>query len=205
MSPNRQAVVGIDVGGKRKGFHAVVLRNGVLEKPIHSANPADIMRWCREQNADIIAVDAPCGWSISGSSRLAERQLKLSGNKIHCFATPTRAHAVAHRKGFYGWVFNGEELYRLLKPHYPLFDGRPRQGPLCFETFPHAIVCALAGKVIPAKPKRIRRIEALREQKYDVTLLSNIDFIDAALCAVTAEKFRIGRIMRFGTRDEGII
>ena len=32
MSPHRQAVIGIDVGGERKGFHAVALRNGVFEK-----------------------------------------------------------------------------------------------------------------------------------------------------------------------------
>jgi predicted nuclease with RNAse H fold len=203
MSPNGQAVVGIDVGGKRKGFHAVALRNGVFEKPIRSANPAEIIEWCRKRDADVIAVDAPCGWSQSGSSRAAERELVAKG--IRCFATPTRIHAQNHKKGFYGWVFNGEELYRLLRTHYRLFDGALGKWPACFETFPHAIVCAMAGKVVPAKPKKIGRLRVLSERNYDVRLLSSIDFIDAALCAVAAEEFRKGRIGQFGTRDEGII
>lgn len=117
-----------------------------------------------------------------------------------------RALAQNHPKEFYDWVFNGEELYRLLlKSHYRLFDGVAKNGLVCFETFPHAIVCALAGKVVPAKPKRITRRKVLIEQDYDVSPLSNIDFMDAALCAVTAEKFREGKITQFGTSEEGII
>ena len=161
------------------------------------------MEWCLKCEANIVAVDAPCGWSRSTSSRLAERE--LAGQKIHCFATPTRAHALAHKKGFYGWVFNGETLYHLLAPHYPLFDGRLRQGPICFETFPHAIVCALAAKVVPAKPKESNRRNVLRSRDYDDSRLPNIDFIDAALCAVTAEEFRKGSTRQFGGPEEGFI
>jgi predicted nuclease with RNAse H fold len=153
----------------------------------------------------ITTVDAPCGWSQSTSSRLAEQDLKLLGKKIHCFATPTLARAQAHKKGFYGWVFNGEKLYRLLAPHYPIYDGRLRSGPICFETFSHAIVCAFGAQVVPAKPKELNRRKVLRGLGYDDSPLSNIDFIDAALCAVTAEEFRKGRTIQFGTRDEGFI
>ena len=199
-----QAVVGIDVGGERKGFHAVALRNGVFEKAT-STEPAEIVRWCLQRNVSIVAVDAPCRWSQSTSSRSAERDLKLAGRKIHCFATPTRSHALAHKRGFYDWVFNGETLYDLLAPHYPLFDGKPQEGPICFETFPHAIVCAFAGKVVRAKPKQSERRKVLRGRGYDDSPLSNIDFIDAALCAVTAERFREGHTIQFGRRDEGFI
>ncbi len=181
----------------------MTLRDGVFEKPFCSPNPAAIVEWCLEQNPDSVAVDAPCDWSQSGSSRAAERELAARG--VRCFATPTRTHALAHTKGFYDWVFNGEELYRLLKPHYSLFEGKLGKRPACFETFPHAIVCALAGKVVAAKPKKIRRLKVLSEQNYDVSVLSNVDFIDAALCALTAEEFRKGRIRQFGIREEGII
>jgi hypothetical protein len=92
-----------------------------------------------------------------------------------------------------------------MKPHYPLLNGELVKRPVCFETFPHAIVCALAGKAVPAKPKKIRRLKVLSEQNYDVSVLSNIDFIDAALCALTADEFRKGRIRQFGTREEGIL
>ncbi len=206
MIPHDRAVVGIDVGGKKKGFHAILLRSGVLETTISSANPADIVEWCRQGNADVIGVDAPSGWSQSGSSRAAERELKLAGKQIHCFATPTRTRAPDHKKGFYDWVFNGEDLYcQLKKLRYQLFDGRPVKGPVCFETFPHAVVCALAGAVVPAKPKKFTRLKVLSEENYNVSLLSNLDFIDAALCAVTAEHFRRGHTIHFGQRDEGFI
>jgi len=204
MSPNGEAVVGIDVGGEMKGFHAVALRNRVFEKTT-STDPVEIVAWCLERKAHIVAVDAPCGWSQSASSRLAERDLKLGGKKIQIFATPTRARARAHKKGFYRWVFNGEALYHLLAPHYLLFDGSRSEGPVCFETFPHAIVCALAGEVVPAKPKAANRRKVLRARAYHYSPLPNIDFIDAALCAVTAEEFRQGRTRHFGGQDEGFI
>ncbi len=204
MNQPSHTVVGIDVGGTRKGFHAVALRDRVFETATFT-EPAEIVTWCKEERrkVSIVAVDAPCGWSLSLPSRRAERE--LAAKRISTFATPTRASALAHQKGFYEWVFNGEKLYFALKRRYRLFEGELREEPICFETFPHAIVCALAGRVVPAKPKTSRRCEALRALGYDVSLLRNIDFVDAALCAVTAERFRIRRTMNFGTRDEGII
>ncbi|MGD0227520.1 MAG: DUF429 domain-containing protein [Terriglobia bacterium] len=76
MRAEGNSVVGIDVGGERKGFHAVALRNGIFCKTT-SRHPAEIVEWCREWSAEIVAVDAPCGWSKSTSSREAERELKL--------------------------------------------------------------------------------------------------------------------------------
>ena len=72
----------------------------------------------------------------------------------------------------------------------------------CFETFPHAIVCAFAGKVVPAKPKKSERRKALRGRGYDDSPLSNIDSIDAALCAVTAEEFHKGRTISTAGKPE---
>jgi predicted nuclease with RNAse H fold len=187
---NGDAVAGIDVGGRTKGFHAVTLLDGVFEGR-NSTNPAQIVEWCLQRQVTIVAVDAPCGWSDLSRSRCAERCLKLEDKKIHCFATPTRAVALRHKKGFYEWVFNGERLYDLLAPHYPLFDGTFRKGPTSFETFPHAIVCSLAGKIVRAKSKVAIRRHILRTRSYDVTPLVNLDLIDAALCALTAEQFRL--------------
>jgi len=115
------------------------------------------------------------------------------------------ALTLAGKKRFYDWVFNGEKLYQQLRSHYPLFDGEQRKGRVCFETFPHAVVCALAGRVIRARPKASIRRNALRNRGYDCGPLPNIDFVDAALCAVAAEAFRHGRIKRFGGRSEGFI
>ncbi len=203
MTTLDRPVVGIDVGGKKKGFHAVALRDGIVDTK-RSAEPTEIVEWCLSLEAVVVAVDSPCGWSQSSSSRLAERE--LARQRIYAFATPTRTHAVDHKKGFYDWVFNGEELYRrLFARHYPLFDGKRSDGLICFETFPHAIVCALAGRVVPAKPKASGRRKVLCQLGFDVSPLSNIDFIDAALCAVTAERFLKGQTKRYGGREEGFI
>ena len=80
--------------------------------------------------------------------------------KIWCFSTPTREKAEKHRKDNFRWMLNGAELYADLESTHALFDGNSQQSSLrvCFETFPQAIACALAGKIVSAKQKRrIRR------------------------------------------------
>ena len=203
MSVVKTAVVGIDVGGERKGFHAVALQNGTFVATLAHSDPAVIVRWCRQLKAVVVAVDAPCGWSDGGASRLAERSLAIGGNKISCFATPTRARA--KRSNFYKWVFNGARLYQQLAQHHTLFDGARRSSLTCFETFPHAVVCALAGRVVAARPKRETRRNALRQRGYDVGSLTNVDFVDAGLCAITAAAFVRGRVQLFGNKVEGFI
>lgn len=198
-------VVGVDVGGVNKGFHAVALRGGrfVDAKTINA--PAHVADWCMNHAAHFVAVDAPCAWSESGSSRLSERDLNIGGQTIQCFKTPTRERALKNASGFYGWVFNGEQLYRELVKRYPLFDGQRGDAHAVFETFPHAVVCALAGKVVTAKPKAKTRRKALCDQGYDDSVLPNIDFVDAGLCALTAKAFLDDCWQCFGSKQEGFI
>jgi predicted nuclease with RNAse H fold len=196
-----QTVVGIDVGGKRKGFHAVALLGGQFIRKTTDLDPSQIVAWSLEQKAKVIAVDAPCRWSLTGSCRRAERCLVSKG--IRCFATPVRTRAEAGK--FYQWMLNGETLYQELATHYTLFDGTPILEPICIETFPHAIVCAMAERVVSSKHKAEVRRAALWRRGYDTRNLPNIDFIDAALCAITAEEFRKGRYQCYGDCDEGYI
>lgn len=198
-----KTVIGIDVGGCGKGFHAVALRGGRFE-PQHFRETAEVARWCGERDAQAIAVDAPCEWADSGRSREAERRLKVKEETIQYFKTPTRT--LAKGRAFFDWVFNGEILYQCLRRHYQLYDGTGRQeGLIVFETFPHAVVCALAGRLVPARPKAKTRRSWLQEQGYDDAPLANIDFVDAALCALTAEQFLLGQTQQFGDVREGFI
>jgi len=198
-------VVGIDVGGERKGFHAVALMDGLFVETKRFSDPSKIADWCLDHTARIVAVDAPCAWSQSGLSRRAERELNMNGKVIQCFKTPRRERACRQGTGFYGWVFNGERLYQRLELHYLLFDGMRRDGLVVLETFPHAVVCALAKKVVTAKNKLAIRRKALRDRGYDISRLQNIDFVDAALCALTAEAFLKDRWQCFGDKQEGFI
>ncbi|MFA6902545.1 MAG: DUF429 domain-containing protein [Gallionellaceae bacterium] len=204
MSQPARTVVGIDVGGTRKGFHAVALRDNTFERT-SDPDPAVIVEWCLTQNATVVAVDAPCVWSREGSSRKAERDLRLFGEKLHCFATPRRERAKTNKKGFYGWVFNGERLYQQLQKHYPLFIGQRDYKAVCIETFPHAVTCALARQVVSAKHKAKVRREVLQSCGYDVGNLPNIDYVDAALCALAADAFHNNIFQYFGDSEEGFI
>ena len=81
-------VIGIDVGGPRKGFHAVALTDGQYSGHCATTGVSELVDWCSMKNGTVIAVDAPCLWSRDGRSRPAERQLMKKG--IYCFSTPTR-------------------------------------------------------------------------------------------------------------------
>ena len=67
------------------------------------------------------------------------------------------------------------------------------------------MACALARKVLPAKQKRTDRPRLLREAGISVTLLTNIDHVDAALCALTAHHFVVGTFKTYGDAAEGFI
>ena len=63
----------------------------------------------------------------------------------------------------------------------------------------------MAGRVVPAKPKATVRRAVLRDRGYDISGLTNVDFIDAALCAVAADAFHNGNYRLYGNRSEGFI
>ena len=62
--------VGIDVGGARKGFHAVALSDGAYTSQLATAEVETIRYLClNEMKAQVIAIDAPCRWSTNGRMR----------------------------------------------------------------------------------------------------------------------------------------
>jgi predicted nuclease with RNAse H fold len=199
-------VVGIDVGGERKGFHAVAITGGNYSSHKATKNVKELSDWCRETvRAQVIAVDAPCRWSIDGLSRPSERELMQKG--IWCFSTPTRAKAVGHRTNHFGWMQMGEKLFRALDEDFPICHNFPTPGRTCsFETFPHAITWHLRGGNADASQKRTQRRALLEGEGIDLSKLSNIDLVDAALCALVAYRAATGReCMRFGEPNTGLI
>ena len=198
-------VVGIDVGGSRKGFHAVALRDGRYASQFSSPEPQEISHWCRRAiGASLIAIDAPCRWSSDGRPRACERELMARG--IRCFASPSRAKASDHPTNYYGWMLQGEALYQALEPSHPLLSKLPLQGPACFETFPHAISWHLRGGNATAAGKAAQRSELLRQAGIELAPLSSIDRIDAALCALAAHHVVVGEAcLTYGDAASGWI
>jgi predicted nuclease with RNAse H fold len=204
------SVVGIDVGGRRKGFHAVALVGGIYAAQLASRDVQEVADWCRREiDARLIAIDAPCRWSVDGRARPCERELHARG--IRCFASPRRAMALAHPRDYYGWMLQGEALYRELEVSHPLLrelppDGLPPPAPACFETFPHAITWQWRGGQASAAHKRQQRRTLLRQAGIDPALLTSIDRIDAALCALAADQLaRGGPCLACGEEKTGLI
>jgi predicted nuclease with RNAse H fold len=198
---NEVTVVGVDVGGPRKGFHAVALQGGLFLARTESCSAVDICTWCRARDARVIAVDAPCRWRYNGRMRPCESALAAEG--MACFATPSRENA--ENNAFYGWMLNGAALYALLERHFPLFNGVRRHVRVCAETFPQAVACALARKIVRAKKKKTVRAALLRATGLDPALLPNIDYIDAALCALAARHLYLGSFRAYGEAGGGFI
>jgi predicted nuclease with RNAse H fold len=197
-------VAGVDVGGQMKGFHAVALRARTIVGRSFSCDPTDIATWCKEIGAAVVAVDAPISWSQTGRARSAERALMQQ--KIWCFSTPTEKAALEHPTNYFGWMLQGAKLYRALDESLARFDGsNERARPIYFETFPHAIACALNGAPVSARNKRKVRSALLAKAAVCCDSLTNIDFVDAALCALAAEHFAHHRYTHYGDAGEGYI
>jgi hypothetical protein len=193
---NRQGctVVGIDVGGAKKGYHAVAVTDGKYVGHTTSGDAAAVAAWVNEQRAQVVAVDAPCTWSKAGKSRPCETELRRRG--IKCFSTPNEhfmdvleTEGTDGQKAFYGWMKQGEKMYdQLKKSGFPLLRTDPVACEcFCFETFPHAIARELLGPEAQARKKREQRGKLLNDLCADFPKGLNIDFIDAGLCAYMAQ------------------
>jgi predicted nuclease with RNAse H fold len=202
MRESNVVVAGIDVGGARKGFHGVALVNGRYLAQQASLDAEQMAAWCKEIGAIAVGVDAPARWSQTGRMRPAERELARSG--ISCFATPRLETALSHP--FYAWMLQGAALYRALERDYPRYDGTQAVGTrTCFETFPQAIACALAGTAVSAKNKGPIRRALLAQAGIDPAVLGSIDMVDAALCALAAYRLQLGEVSCFGEAGSGFI
>lgn len=134
-TPRASVVVGVDVGGPKKGFHAVALREGHIFETCATLHAMEVVAWCRKLNASVVGIDAPCCWSRTGRAR----------------------------------------------------------------------PCALARKILPAKQKRADRPRLLREARLSMAALTNIDMVDAALCALAAHHLLAWTFKTYGDAAEGFI
>lgn len=196
-------VVGIDVGGLTKGFHAVALEGLEIVARWQGAGAVHLADWCMEQKAHVVAVDAPCRWRGRDLARAAERELAAEG--ISCYYAPTEQRAREH--AFYQWMLPGADLYRALAEHFPLYLGGAITGPVAIETFPQAVACALAGEIVSAKPKEKRTVRRELLQRAGIRLSGNesTDELDALLCALTALGFLLGKFKAYGDAKGGFI
>lgn len=179
-----EVILGIDVGGARKGFHAVALdvSREVVGEPLRLATAAEIGPFIARLNPTVVAIDAPCRWSAN-KSREAERALARAG--VRSFCTPSRARAQQNLT-FFGWMFQGEAAFAAAIATHPHYDGGKTVRGHTIEVFPNATTIALTGQPNPRDiSKNQWRRALLKAQGIDPVQFTNIDHVDAALCALT--------------------
>jgi len=198
---NFPVVIGIDVGGPKKGFHLVALKSSQILETFASMDAETAARWSYAKRAELVSVDAPCGWSTPGKPRRTEELLRHFGYSL--YATPTRDVAVSNPT--FAWMLNGERLFEALRKHFPLLASVEDKPPFCFETYPFVASCAYAGKTLKKADKNRDRRQILRSGGIDETILRNQDFVDAGICALVANSVAIDYCEIWGEPSEGCI
>ncbi|MST32182.1 DUF429 domain-containing protein [Acidimicrobiaceae bacterium USS-CC1] len=194
-------VAGVDVAEERKGLDLVLID---VDRRILGSfgrlTVADVVSLLlREHRPDLVCVDSPSGWSRSGASRRAERELAAMG--ISAFATG----ADPGDHPFYRWMRVGFRLFRDLAASYPLFAGGALEGRAA-EVYPHASAVLLAGRDrAEGETKVAFRRSILRSQGVDEVTLPNGDRVDAALAALTGVHALEGHWTCVGDPAEGVV
>lgn len=197
--------LGIDVGGQRKGYHVVALDGarrlvGDICNPKSSEDIANIIARVKPR---LVAIDAPAGWAETGKSRSTERELARAG--IQSFYTPTREQA-ARAGAFYAWVFSGEKVHEAARRTHSAYAGTGSIWGHSIEVFPNATVRLLSGQRPPVGvSKSAWRRQVLSGQGVAENELPNLDYVDAALCALTGLYALDGDYQAFGKPSEGLL
>jgi predicted nuclease with RNAse H fold len=192
--------IGIDVAEPRKGLDLVALDDRRSVVASHGRlTVEDVARLTMTLRPAVVCVDSPSGWSTSGRSRSAERELARIGIQSYRTGPDPGDHP------FYRWIRVGFELFRQVAPAYPLYRSGAVAGTAA-EVFPHASACLLAGELRAREmPKDAFRRAALRSEGVPEDQLPTPDRVDAALAALTGVIALAGAHTAVGDPNEGVV
>ncbi len=174
---------GVDVGGRRKGFHAAAVDDErLVAGPVRLPTVADAVEWLVTLEPAVVAVDAPRSPAPDGlSSRPCERELARAVCGIRY--TPERARLVANP--YYAWILHGLELYGALAA----------AGLDTIECFPTASWTRWAGA--RGDESRAAWSQAALNG-FGFGVVRGQDARDAIGAALTASCFACGQVERYG-------
>jgi predicted nuclease with RNAse H fold len=182
---------GIDVGGRRKGFHAAgVSATEVVAGPHRLAKVEGVLQWLDALEPTVVALDSPMTCAPPGEgSRAGERALMKDVCGIRWTPDETKLEGNA----YYEWIVCGRELYEALDRE------RARTGWEVIEVFPTASWTVWAGPRGSLRRGRWTR-QALEGMALDglPPRRLNQDDRDAIAAAITARLHAQGRSRRFG-------
>jgi predicted nuclease with RNAse H fold len=177
--------MGVDVGGRRKGFDfAVVSRTAVIELGAR-ATIEDVLAACGRHKPTLVAVDSPCAPAPDGArSRHGERSLARAVCGIRW--TPD---AVSLADGdYFEWIREGLALYRALHA----------AGAPAVEVFPTASWTRWFGERQGQRRSAWTRNGLKQIPLSGVPTRTNQDQRDAIAAALTAKQHTEGLTELFG-------
>jgi predicted nuclease with RNAse H fold len=193
--------MGIDVAIAR-GLDIVVLDDSlrVVFGPA-TLRLVDLPDLIRRTEPDVIAIDSPPAWGLTGKSRPIERQLQALG--INIFPAP----AAEFKRDLHRWMETGFEVFKLAGDlGYPLHTGGASFARSAIEVFPHASAVVLRGSLAPVGvAKRVWRRFVLEEAGVACSEMRTTDHLDAALAALTGLRFLTGAFSVVGTPGEAVL
>ena len=185
---SRTTCAGVDVGGRRKGFHVAVVDGDrrVVAGPRRLLGPGEVVAWLTPHRPVVVGVDSPCCLAPDGArSRPDER--RFAREVLSLRYTPDRAGLEAS-PAYYEWIAHGLELYAALDA----------AGLVAIECFPTACWTIWTGP--RGRESRARwSTRALAERAVaGVPEHLGQDGRDAIAAALTAVAYHRGRARRIG-------
>ena len=177
---------GVDVGGRRKGFHLALIDEQRLRAgPVRKTTVADAVRWLSWRTPQLVAVDSP----IEPAPDLARSRPdeRLIARKV-CGIRYTPDRATLSRGRYYEWILRGLDLYAALA----------EAGLAAVECFPTASFTRWGGPRGAATRAAWTRNTLLSLGLAGVPGALGQDGRDAIAAALTARALDQGRAERFG-------
>ncbi len=193
--------VGVDVAEERKGLDLVALdsqrRIVASYGKLSVAAVAELV--IDELKPSIVCVDSPPAFSLSATTRQAERQLARLGFPAFPVGPDPGDHP------FFRWMRVGFRVFAAISEKYPLYrNGDPRG--CAAEVFPNAAAVTISGR----RRRREETKTSFRRAALDAAgvaadRLPNLDRVDAALAALSGLYALEGSFAALGDPDEGVV
>jgi predicted nuclease with RNAse H fold len=177
--------VGVDVGGKRKGFDVAVIddrRVLVLRGHLNCRQVVDVVL---EKRPAVVAIDSPRSCAPDGQTARAG-ELKLASSICGIRWTPDAGRV--HASAYYAWILEGLEL----------FDKLADRGAEVIEVFPTASWTRWHGKRGPQSRAAWSRRGLAALGLENVPARTNQDQRDAIAAAMTARQHSLARTETIG-------
>jgi predicted nuclease with RNAse H fold len=177
--------MGVDVGGRRKGFDVALVEHRRLVDVRSRQSVEDVVAWVSSAGPAVVAIDGPRSCAAPGHTHRPEE--KALRDAV-CGIRWTPALVELESNPHYEWIVQGLALYRALE-HQPVE---------VIECFPTAAWTRWLGPRAGRRRSTWTRdgLEAL--QLEDLPTRTNQDARDAVAAALTARDYERRRFEAFG-------